>query len=50
MKDELLGSKNNSESQGELQLNISNNAQINTDVRSTAEDNGIKPGVFPAEE
>lgn len=50
MKDELLGSKNNSENQGELQLNISNDAQISTVVRSTAEDNGIKPGVFPAEE
>lgn len=49
MKNELLGDKSDPSVQGQLQLNLSNNAKVNDVSRSdVATDNGMKPGVFDA--
>lgn len=50
MKDELWGDRANSDNIGQLQLNVTNNATVSTKTRTVANDNGMKPGVFPAEE
>lgn len=50
MKDELWGDRAQTEKMGQLEANVINNATVNTETRATADDNGIKPGVFPAEE
>lgn len=50
MKDELWGDRAQSEKIGRLEVNVTNKATISTETRATADDNGLKPGVFPAEE
>lgn len=50
MKDELWGDRAQSEKIGRLEVNVTNKATISTETRAAADDNGLKPGVFPAEE
>ena len=50
MKDELWGDRAQSEKMGQLEVNVTNKATISTETRAAADDNGLKPGVFPAEE
>lgn len=50
MKDELWGDRAQSEKMGRLEVNVTNKATISTETRAAADDNGLKPGVFPAEE
>lgn len=50
MKDELWGDRAQSEKMGRLEANVTNQATVSADTRANADDNGIKPGVFPAEE
>lgn len=50
MKDELWGDRAQSEKMGQLEVNVTNKATVSTETRATADDNGLKPGVFPAEE
>lgn len=50
MKDELWGDRAQTEKMGHLEISVTNKATVNTETRATAEDNGLKPGVYPAEE
>lgn len=50
MKDELWGDRAQSEKMGRLEVNVTNKATVSTETRAAADDNGLKPGVFPAEE
>lgn len=50
MKDELWGDRAQSEKIGRLEVNVTNKATVSTETRAAADDNGLKPGVFPAEE
>lgn len=50
MKDELWGDRAQSEKMGRLEAIVINNATVSTETRAEAGDNGMKPGVFPAEE
>ena len=49
LKDELWG-KETSNTSGQLQIALSNNASVSNQTRAEATDNGVKPGVFDKKE
>lgn len=50
MKDELLGSKTDFSTQGELDLSLANNSRVITETRDVAVDNNMSVGVFDEDE